>query len=212
MVGDQAGIRGELLEQLKDARSPKRRAATVKLRKLGDPSVGAALLEALEAEMPKVVTWETQYQMIRALGEIGYGPALPRLRELANESLEATTLYTAFGDAIFRLSQKHPNDSEPLLELLQGSYPDNLKWGALKAVAMLQCKFSAEVAASILGMLPTVDQINEPELFFPVVACAGWSGPAVNAFLDQCEASKSEEVREAARNARRGKYTKFNPL
>jgi hypothetical protein len=56
-----------LMSQLQSPHSPKRRSAAKKLRKLGDPVAGPALLEALKHELPDPRTWETQYQMIMAL-------------------------------------------------------------------------------------------------------------------------------------------------
>ena len=47
------------------------------------------------------VTYQTQYQMVMALGETGYAPALPYLRELADQDFEATILYVALGFVVW---------------------------------------------------------------------------------------------------------------
>ncbi|MEV6973227.1 hypothetical protein [Kitasatospora sp. NPDC093806] len=64
------------VEQLGHRLSPKRRSAATRLRRLADPAAGPPLLEALEREVRDSRTWETQYQMVMALGMCGHRPAL----------------------------------------------------------------------------------------------------------------------------------------
>src|SRR5713226_6405780 len=68
-----------LIGQLRSPHSPKRRSAAKKLRKLGDPIAGPALLDALKQELPDARTWETQYQMVMALAHCGCTEAAPLL-------------------------------------------------------------------------------------------------------------------------------------
>ncbi|WP_305815346.1 HEAT repeat domain-containing protein [Photobacterium leiognathi] len=65
-----------LIEQLNNKASAKRRSAAKKLRKLKNKDAGPALLEALKNELKDKRTWETQYQMIMALGESGHTDGL----------------------------------------------------------------------------------------------------------------------------------------
>src|SRR5690242_7767306 len=94
-------------ELLRDKRSPRRRFDAKKLRALADPSAGPALLDALHRELRDSRTWETQYQMIMALGTCGWHPALPDLRRFARRKLQSNMVYVALGDAIVRLARKH---------------------------------------------------------------------------------------------------------
>ncbi|MFD4766286.1 hypothetical protein [Streptomyces niveus] len=50
----------DAIRQLQDRSSAKRRSAAKRLRKLGDPYAGPALLEALKNEVRDSRTWETQ--------------------------------------------------------------------------------------------------------------------------------------------------------
>lgn len=104
-----------LVEQLAARQSPKRRAAARKLRTLKVAAAGPALLTALEREVADPRTWETQYQMVMALGECGYREALPLLEAFAQRPFEATMVYVAPGDAIVRLSYAGPSDVAPVL-------------------------------------------------------------------------------------------------
>jgi HEAT repeat protein len=76
-------VLGALVEQLASPQSAKRRSAAKKLRKLKAAEAGPALLAALERELQDARTWETQYQMVMALGECGHRAALPFLEARA---------------------------------------------------------------------------------------------------------------------------------
>jgi HEAT repeat protein len=62
------------LIQLSDRASAKRRSAAKRLGKLADETAGPALLHALQREIGDRRTWETQYEMIMALGACVPGP------------------------------------------------------------------------------------------------------------------------------------------
>lgn len=127
----------ELIQQFKDKKSPKRRSAAKKLRKGRVSSAGPYIFEALQKELHDPRTWETQYQMIMAIGECEHQPALPFLRQLSEENFEATMVYLALGDAIVRLSAETPSDANPVIELLQ-SKNEMLIDGGLRAMAMMR--------------------------------------------------------------------------
>ncbi|MBI5706704.1 MAG: hypothetical protein HZC36_06905 [Armatimonadetes bacterium] len=198
-----------LIEGLKCSQTAKRRSAAIKLRKVGLPEAGPALLDALEAEIRKKVTWETQYQLLRALGECDYRPALSRILEIASDPERKTLELSAAGMSIVRLARKDDNDPEPILAILRSNYHWLVKSGATCATAMLKMRFTEEIAASILSIAPNRD---EGDWYFLAIACAGWSGPAVGRFLETCEQSRLGFVREAALLARAGKYKRISIL
>jgi hypothetical protein len=82
--------------------------------------------------------------------------------------------------------------------------------GALRAVAMLRMKFEDR------DMIRIIDMVNprnsELLTFWLVAACPGWSGPAVDAFLDRCSRSSRQDVREAVVDAKLRKYRTWKPL
>lgn len=127
----------EIISQLKDKKSPKRRSAAKKLRKLKNIDAGPFLLSALEEELKDLRTWETQYQMVMAIGECGYKPALDFLQALGHRKFEATMVYVAIGDAIQRLSMKNEQDVTAVFDAID-SGNDMLVDGAIRAMAMLK--------------------------------------------------------------------------
>jgi HEAT repeat protein len=198
------------LALLNDTRSLKRRSGAKQLRKRKDPAAGPALLAVLQKEVQDHRTWETQYQMIMALGECQYAPALPYLQSLAQQRFEATMIYTALGDAIVRLGRAHEHDPAPALALLH-THNDMLIAGAFRAVAMLRLKPSqAEVEQIIQHALrqSPYDQVH----FWVAAAAPGWHGPLVEQFLAGAVNSSSDTTRRAALAAQQKQYLKWSPL
>ena len=206
MTGIEALVKG-----LGDSQSAKRRSAAKKLRKLADPAAGAALLVALEEELKDRRTWETQYQMVMALGESGYRDALPFLEKLAQQPLDATTVYIAIGDALVRLSRAGPNDVSPVLHLMASARDPALVEGAFRAVAMLRMVPDDAAIAQMIDY-GRRSAFAEEKYLWLAAAAPGWKGANVEAFLDECARHQSDRVREAAALAKARKYKKWQPL
>jgi hypothetical protein len=206
---DHAALRAAI-DLLGDKRSPKRRSGAKKLRELGDTSAGAALFAALRAELRDPRTWETQYQMIMALGACRYRRALPVLRKLARTRFEATMVYVAIGDAIVRLARKHENDAFPVIDCAN-SGNDMLANGAFQAMAMLRMMPNEAAIARVIGLV-SARSAEDPLRFCVVAAAAGWKGAKVEAFLLECGSSLRKDIRDAATEALQGKYGKWRPV
>jgi len=196
--------------QLGDKKSAKRRSAAKKLRKLQDVDAGRFLLAALETELKDVRTWETQYQMIMAIGECGYKPALPFLNQLAKQNFESTMVYVAIGDAIVRLSIENERDTTSIFEIIDTGNAMLID-GALRAMAMLKMVPIDSHIEKIIGYF-VKKELNEGIHFWVVAAAPGWSGTKVEEYLDYCAKSSREEITIAIALARKKKYKKWSPL
>ena len=201
---------GQAVEALRGPTDPTRRAAAKRLRRLKDPAAGPALLDALRQEVQDPRTWETQYQMIMALGESGYEPALPALRALAQRDFEATMLYVALGDAIVRLGGRSGDGAAPVLELMATSN-SMLIDGAFRAVAMLRLALDSRTIEAIIDHVASLDP-SDALRFWVAAAAAGWSGTSVDHFLAVCATSPREDVRTAALSSQQRKYRRWRPL
>ncbi len=200
-----------LLMELGESRSPKRRAAAKKLRKIGSVVAGPALLAALGREVRDPRTWETQYQIVMALGESGYREALPFLQFLANQSIEATMVYVGLGDAIVRLSQSTPSDVSPVLAILRENRNPMLINGAFRAMAMLRLIPEPAEIDEILSYVAKLPP-DDGHRFWVAAAAPGWGGSGVDAFIRECAQSSSPDLQEAAALARTRKYKQWRPL
>ncbi len=200
-----------LIEQLRSKHSPQRRSAALKLRKLGSREAGPALLEALTKELNDPRTWETQYQMIMALGQSGATEAIPLLEILAHEAFPGRTMVlVAIGDAIVRLSRSSDTDAGSVLKVLSIPNDGLLHDGALRAVAMLRMRFSTAETQDIIRIVEATGV--ESRKFWLIAACPGWSGPEVDRFVEECLSSTREDVRVAASDAKLKKYRNWRPL
>lgn len=196
--------------QLSDRHSPKRRSAAKILRKLKDPTAGSSLFAAFQQEARDPRTWETQYQMIMALAECNYIPALPFLKMLTTQPFDATMIYIALGDAIVRLERTNDKDITLLLGLLS-SNNDMLIEGAFRAIAMLRMIPSP---SDIQRIMQYVKQQTVPGgvAFWLAAAAPGWNGTEVDAFLQQAVKSYDQQLQRAAIAAQQKKYIKWSPL
>jgi hypothetical protein len=206
----------EAIAMLSHSQSAKRRAGAKRLRKLGDPRAGEVLLLALKKEIRDPRTWETQYQMIAAIGECSFREALPYLRELAVRSFEATMVYTAIGDAIVRLSRKADDDVEVLLELIDTGNP-MLITGGMQAMAMLRISPSADCISKLISYarLAHANDSDDWSIIWVLRAAPGWQGARVEQFLRECAKipfEKNQQLHTAAELALAKKYQKWSPL
>lgn len=127
MIPDQ-----KLFEQLMDSKSAIRRSAAKKLRKIGDPFAGSNLLVALEKEVKNRKTWETQYQMIMALGYCGYRESFSFLESLSKKE-NVGMVQMALGNSLFRLSHVS-NSIEKVIDFIEEN-DHYLVCGALQVIA-----------------------------------------------------------------------------
>jgi HEAT repeat protein len=199
-----------LTAELRNKASPKRRSAAKRLRKLGLPAACPALLEALEVELGDERTWETQYQMIMALGASGCKEALPTLKKLSLRRMEATMVLVAVGDALVRLGREFENDPRPVFDVFNIDNDSLLVDGALRAVAMLRLHFEPDIVERLVHQV--IDLKDQARYFWLAAACPGWSGDSVNRFLQMCVNSSNAGLKTAAEAAQVGKYLNWNPL
>jgi hypothetical protein len=199
----------EAVEQLGHRLSPKRRSAATRLRRLADPTAGPSLLVALQREVRDTRTWETQYQIVMALGMCGHRPALGLIRELAQRPFKATMVYVALGDTIIRLSA--PEDTAHSLRWCLDSGTPLLADGALRAVAMQRLTLDTATINYALDFLGPLDP-HDGLRFWAAAAAAGWTGPRVKEFLQGCAAGPRADVANAATSSLQGKYQTYSPL
>jgi hypothetical protein len=178
---------------------------------LGDrPSACPALMTALESEVRDPRTWETQYQMVMALGESGCAPALDWLVDVASSLDDPLMLAVGVGDAVVRLS------------ILVGTTEDALRWalglgkwsvldGALRALAMTRTVPAAETIDQILAHLATLND-QDGLRFWAAVGAVDWPGDAARHALAAWAKLPRQDVAEAAQLSLAGGYRQHKPL
>jgi hypothetical protein len=192
-------------------RSPERRRAAKRLRELADPSVGDALTRALELEGLDPRTWETQYQMVMALGASDTRAALPLLKELALRTREATMVDVGLGDAITRLDRATHHDIRGVLWCAGHRRSDQLLDGAFRATAMLRLVPSEQEVAQLLDLVAGLP-VDHFLHFWLVVAAAGWRGDRVERYLRTEGQSRRSDISAAAADSLMHRYGSYRPL
>jgi hypothetical protein len=200
-----------LLDDLCAKQSAKRRSAAKKLRKLAVIDAGPHLLAALRAEIEDTRTWETQYQMIMALGECAYSEAKTCIEELSTRPFEATMVYIALGDALVRLSGGQASKITTVLSLIELERHPMLVDGALRALAMLRLIPNDDEIARILAYGGKLS-VNHGNRFWIAAACPGWPRGMVAEFLTETAKSSRTDFQEAVALASSGKYKSWRPL
>lgn len=199
----------QLIEQLNHKSSPKRRAAAKKLRKLKTKGVGSVLLAILKKELKDKRTWETQYQMIMALGESEYTESLDFLVQLAKQKFEATILYIAIGDTVTTLELINNPSPASLTKWIENDKKE-LVDGCLRSLAMHHIVPSDDCIQKIIAYVSL--QKNQDLNFWTIAATPGWPRSLTKDFLEQAMTGDSEDTKKAATAALNGKYLKWNPL
>lgn len=198
------------IEQLNDKTSSKRRSAAIKLRKLKAKEAGPALLVALKNELKDQRTWETQYQIIMALGESSYTECLGFLLRLSEQEFEASMILIAIGDAIIRL-EKLINQHSKLLYYWLQSDRKHLVEGGIRALAMERIIPEERLINDILRYVESPQ--NQYIGFWVAAASPEWPKDLTEQFLLKCiESSKLEDTKKAAFAALNGNYLKWNTL
>jgi len=164
------------IADLRNRSSLERRSAAKRLRKLSDRKACAPLLDALRAELNDERTWETQYQLIMALGESGCDAALPLIRELADQTFWASMRLTAVGDALVRLGRAFALDASPVFTALDIARHNEaaIADGAMRAVAMLRLNFDESIAERLIQNVEGLG--DESVIFWTAAASADGRG------------------------------------
>jgi len=199
------------VEMLYSTQSAARRRGAKRLRKLKDCTACAPLQAALGRELADPRTWETQYQLIMALGESGCRGSLPLLEELGTRVFDATMLYVAIGDALVRLTTVGANDASRVLSLMRTARHPMLIEGAFRAMAMMKMIPAPGDITHILEYVRALAPAN-PLRFWVAAGAPGWTADGLDAFLQTCESSPREDLREAAASARARRYKTWKPL
>jgi len=198
------------IERLRASSSSVRRSASKFIRTHNIPNAGPFLLSALEFEISDPRTWETQYQIIMALGERGFEAALPVLEVLAKEGVDRSTMVEmALGDAIVRISDSSQELHKGIETLSNCS--EATKAGGLRALAILRRTPAVQDIDRIVGWVET-SSVDSDVLYWALGAAPDWPRRELDLLLSRSQASSRKDIRENASFAQRRTYRSFKPL
>jgi len=204
-----------LTEQLADPKSAKRRSAAKKIRTSGNPEAGPILLAALQKELGDQRTWETQYQMIMALGHCLHFKANDFLEALSHEG-RIESVQSAIGDTLFRLSDGLEGDMGKVEEFIERNDPELIQ-GAFQAMAVQRIVPVSENSARRIVDYGCSLKLGENDwaVIWLLRAVPGWPSHLIEPLLThwgRVDFREQQQIHTAVQFARETKYCKWSPL
>lgn len=209
----------EIKTKLYSTKSTDRKRAAKEIGKLKLTDFADDLYHAYLKEAKDKRTWETQVEMILALGLLDYKNALPEIEQIVRTNVPNDMITYAAAQSYVRLKRKSLTDASPAIELLQ--------FGRLSTV---------DGCLNPLGydkMQPDENQIKEliklswdlhkhkdrlghesgycDPRYGLAAACAGWDRQLTKDFLEHCfgTADRDTPLKYVSENSLKGKYVKL---
>lgn len=109
----------KIKQELADPKSSIRKNAAKKIGKKKIIELSSDLFNAYLKEKKDVRTWETQTEMIIAMGKIGYLEIISNIEDIINENKEFDRITSACALTYVRLKRKEINDALPVIDLIK---------------------------------------------------------------------------------------------
>lgn len=217
----------EILEKLNSKKSTDRRRGAkeigkLKLKEFGEELYSKYLIERLDRR-----TWETECEMIKALGRINFIKAINEIELIVRTNIPHDTITSVAGTTYVQLKRKSINDGSPVLELLDfGSV--SVIHGALLVLATDQMKPDENEIRNILSICRDInkhkDRIGQEfglmdSRQYLAIACANWDIELTRDFLNHCidtasdissfgKAIVNQNLIDVCQNSLKGKFSK----
>jgi hypothetical protein len=199
-------------KNLMDSKSATRRKAAIEIGKNKVIDLGEELLEAYVKEKRDERTWETQKEMIKAIGLINYRKAIKYIQEICEKNEPDSMIAIIAAEAYVRLKRKSNSDVTPVFELLNYGH-HSIMQGAYNALGYDKMMASDEEIIELIKLSEkpaskVLPQFDDPR-YGLAAAAAGWRKELVERFLSNCLESNNEPLKYVAANSLKGKYVKL---
>ncbi|MCZ4222510.1 hypothetical protein [Pedobacter rhodius] len=200
-------------------KSSERRKGAKEIAKYNVVELGESLFNAYLKESQNTKTWETQVEMILALGLINYKKALIIISKIVLLNTPHSMVSYAGAQTYIRLKRRSLKDAKPIIELLKtGSL--SIVDGALNPLGYDKMMPSAEEIKTLIKLSWDLhkhkDRIGKELAYCDpryglAAACAGWNKQLTFDFLNHClETSNGDTaLLNVAKNSLKQKYIKL---
>lgn len=190
----------ELKEELESKSAPKIKKAASKVFKKKIVGYEELLLASLKYLIEKPKSWQSQSEVIKAIGVTGTEKSLPYLKELVNHKFESTVLYRDLGFSICLLNDIANEHLEYAISNVDSSN-DLLLSGICAAILYSGFVPSKKDIEIIVSSVENRDS-NEGPMITPrcyiAAACYSWPSALIGAFLNKCTESSWSGLVEIA--------------
>lgn len=219
----------ELRERLLSKKSADRRNAAKHIAKEQIISLSETLFIAYTKEKNDNRTWETQVEMIKAIGKLNYKPAFTDIASIVQQNLPHDTITIFAARTYVQLARTSLNDGKPVLQLLiNGSL--SVATGALMALSTDKMVPDRDDCKDIIRACWDINQhpdrigqeygLIDPRNYL-AAACAGWDIQLTAGFLHHCISTafdtslsgkpvENKTLIDICKRSLSGKYTKLN--
>jgi hypothetical protein len=202
----------EIREKLNSKKSPERRRSSIEIGKNKMVEFGEELYKKYLEERKDKRTWETQCEMVKALGAINYKKAFGVIEEIVKQNIphDMITRYAAL--SYVRLKRQSLQDGNSVVKLLHfGNF--SVIAGAVMALAYDQMEPDNETAEKIIKSAWNWrhEKGYGDNRKYVAIACWNWDKKAVESFLNHCINTADQydnNLREVSQNSLKGKYSK----
>ena len=111
----------EVIGKLNSTKSAERRRAAKEIGKHNLRSLGPELFESFLKEQADSRTWETQVEMMIALGVVELKSALPEIERIVQANSPNGMIAYAAAQTLVRIKRSSLQDANPVIELLKQS-------------------------------------------------------------------------------------------
>lgn len=196
----------DLAGELESESAPKIRKAARKIGSQRIEGYESLLLSALKRLIDKPNSWQTQSELIRAIGITGSLHAVPYLKELAARDLDAIVLYKDLGFAICRLNDLMHSDLKFLKSILSGNN-ELLVAGSCSALLYEKSIPSESDMLEIMEAIKFIDtnegQVITPRCYIAALAYL-WPPATTKPFLELCMQSNWNGLVEISKSSLNG--------
>lgn len=217
----------EIKEKLTSKKSADRKRGAKEIGKIKAVELGDFLFEKYLIERNDTRTWETQCEMIKALGLLNYTNAISEIELIVKNNIPHDMITTEATIAFVRLKRKNINDGKPVLELLKfGSV--SVICGALEVLAIDQMLPDDETIKDILLLSWDINKHKDRVGYeyglidsrkYLAIACANWSIELTRDFLNHCietaceinsfgKSVQDDNLIAVCQNSLKGKFSK----
>jgi hypothetical protein len=217
----------EIKEKLNSKKSTDRRQGAKEIGKLKLYDLGGELYEKYLVEKLDKRTWETQCEMIKALGSIDFKKGIIEIEQIVRTNTPHDMITSVASTTYIQLKRKSINDGSPVLELLEFGSVSVIS-GALKALAIDQMKPTENEVRKILAHCKDIhkhkDRIGQEfglmdSRQYLAIACANWDVELTKDFLNHCIDTASninslgklvinQNLIDVCQNSLKGKHSK----
>lgn len=201
----------EYLEALESGSSPKIRKAATSIAKKLLSGYSSPLIAALKEQMNYPKSWQTQCELIKAIGKTGCIEALQLLKNLIENDFESTILYRELAFSIIVLENIALKNLDFLFLSFKKKNAGQIA-GACAGVLYLKIIPTEEEISKIISEVAAYTeyegQIMTPRAYIAALAYL-WPVSSVKEFLESCKESSSRVISQIAADSLQGKKSKF---